>query len=188
MTGDLDSHDDVQRDSHRDLDGRLAQGWGGTAPDGVHVNVLTARRGSPTAASITAAFTSPSPGFTPILASLGPDQASYETLNPPTVILNKTEPAGDLGVTLVAGAAQVGISQAVLDVVADGLLAADQESVVLVSLWIDPAAHGEGEVRSNARTATRRALVEAVLGRPAAELEDLVQRRETVTHPFYGGT
>lgn len=170
-----------------DLDGRLAQGWGGSAPDGVHVNVLLARRGSATAATITTAFTSPSPGFTPILASLGPDQASYETLNPPTVIVPKTEPAGDLGVTLVAGAAQVGISRAVLDTVDAGGFAADQETLVLVSLWIDPAATDETAVRDNARTATGRALAECVEGRSPVAALDLVRRRDEVTHPFYGG-
>jgi hypothetical protein len=30
----------------RALDGRAVQGWGGSAPDGVHVNVFTARPGS----------------------------------------------------------------------------------------------------------------------------------------------
>lgn len=173
--------------AHRDIDGRLAQGWGGAAPHGVHVNVLTARRGTPTAAAIATAFTSPSPGFTPILASLGPDQASYETLNPPTVILNKSEPKGELGVALIAGAAQVGISQAVLDAVAADLLAADQETVLLVSLWIDAAAQSETEVKRNARTATHRALTEALTGRPEADLRDLVDRRQTITHPFYTG-
>lgn len=173
--------------THRDIDGRLAQGWGGTSPDGVHVNVVTARRGTPTAAAIGTAFTAPSPGFTPILASLGPDQASYETLNPPTVILNKSEPAGELGITLIAGAAQVGIAQAVLDAVAEDLLAADQETVLLVSLWIDPAARSETHVKRNARAATHRALTEALTGRPEADLRHLVDRRETITHPFYSG-
>lgn len=171
-----------------DLDGKLAQGWGGTAPNGVHVNVLTARRGSPTAAAIATTFTSPAPGFTPILASLGPDQASYETLNPPTVILNKAEPPGPYGVTLISGAAQVGISQGVLDVVADGVLQADQDTLVLVSLWIDPAATDETRVKEGARTATRAALTEAVAGRDPAELARLVERRDSITHPFYGGS
>ena len=51
-----------------DIDGKFAQGWGGGSPNGVHVNVLLAKRGDPTAASITTAFTSPSPGFIPVLA------------------------------------------------------------------------------------------------------------------------
>ena len=35
-----------------DLDGRIGEGWGGHAPDGAHVNVVLARRGSPTAAAV----------------------------------------------------------------------------------------------------------------------------------------
>ena len=69
-----------------DIDGKFAQGWGGLAPDGVHVNVLLAKRGTPTAAAIATAFTSPSPGFTPVLASVGQSQPSYVTVNPPTII------------------------------------------------------------------------------------------------------
>jgi len=170
-----------------DIDGKWAQGWGGNSPNGIHVNVLLARRGSPTAAAITTSFTSPSPGFTPVLASLGPDQASYVTLNPPTVILNKSKPDSAFQEKLNFGAAPVGISQGVLDAVADGLLAADQETIVLVSLWVDPAADDETEARKNARTATFNAVHEAVKGRSEQERKDLVAQREEITHPFYGG-
>lgn len=170
-----------------DIDGKFAQGWGGESPNGIHVNVLLARRGSPTAAAITTAFTSPSPGFTPILASLGPDQASYVTLNPPTVILNKTKPDTAFQETLNFGAAQVGIAQGVLDAVADRLLTPDQETIVLVSLWVDPGAADETEARKNARTATFQAVHEAVNGRSEQERQDLVAQREGITHPFYGG-
>lgn len=171
----------------QDIDGRLAQGWGGNTPNGVHVNVLLARRGSPTAAAIMTAFTSPSGGFTPILASLGPNQASYVTLNPPTVILNKTAAVTDFQQTLISGAAQVGISQAVLDAVARDLLEAHQETIVLVSLWVDPAAVDETEVKCSARAATIAAIREAVTGRTEQERQSLVDERETITHPFYGG-
>jgi formaldehyde-activating enzyme len=172
----------------RDLDGRFAQGWGGHAPNGVHVNVLLGRRGTATAAAIATAFTAPRPGFTPVLASLGKDQASYVTLNPPTVIVPKTEALPGLGETLVFGAAQVGISQGVLDAVADGLLGADQETVVLVSLWVDPAGDDETSVRKAARDATARAVTEAVRGRPQLERTALVEHREAIENPFYGGT
>ncbi|WP_427008563.1 formaldehyde-activating enzyme [Pseudarthrobacter sp. H2] len=170
-----------------DIDGKFAQGWGGEAPNGVHVNVLLARRGSATAAAITTAFTSPSPGFTPILASLGPDQASYVTLNPPTVILNKSKPGTDFQETLIFGASQVGIAQGILDTVADGLITQDQDTIVLVSLWVDPAAADETQVRRNAREATSKASREAVSGRSEQEQLDMLEQRETLAHPFYGG-
>lgn len=179
------SDEDLSR--KHDLDGRFAQGWGGHAPNGVHVNVLLAHRGTPTAASITTAFTSPRPGFTPVLACLGEDQQSYVTVNPPTVILSKTEASGGMLETLTFGAAAVGISQGVLDTVADGLLVADQDTIVFVSLWIDSAAGDETAVKEAARVATHAATREAVTGRPAAARDDLVRRREMLTHPFYGG-
>lgn len=171
----------------RDLDGRFAQGWGGQAPNGVHVNVLLGRRGSPTAAAIATAFTAPRPGFTPILASVGADQPSYVTLNPPTVIVPKIEAQPGMPETLVFGAAQVGISQGVLDAVADGHVGADQETVVLVSLWVDPTGDDETSVRKAARRATARAVAEAVRGRPQSDRSALVEHRDALQHPFYGG-
>ena len=170
-----------------DIDGRIAQGWGGAKPNGVHVNVILARRGSPTAATMITAFTTPSVGFTPILVSIGVDQPSYETLNPPTVLLNKSAPADAFGETLIFGAAQVGVAQGVLESVAADLLEADQESLVFVSLWIDPDAREETAVRHSARQAVAAAVREAVQGRDPAANRALVESRETIRHPFYGG-
>lgn len=170
-----------------DIDGRMAQGWGGSAPNGVHVNVILARRGSSTAAAMTGAFSSPIPGFTPILVCTGRDQPSYETVNPPTIMLNKSLSVSAFGETLIYGAAQVGTAQAVLDTVADGLLDADQESIVFVSLWIDASADNETIVRHSTREAVVKALREAVRGRSVGERANLVASRESVRHPFYGG-
>lgn len=170
-----------------DIDGRFSQGWGGSAPNGVHVNVLLARRGSSTAAAMTTAFTAPSPGFTPILACLGPDQPSYVSVNPPTIIMNKTEADSELAQTLVSGGAQVGISQGVLDSVAEGILEANQESLVFVSLWIDPAAESETGVKESSRAATISAIREAAADANAEERQSLVEQRDHLTHPFYGG-
>jgi formaldehyde-activating enzyme len=169
----------------RALDGRVSQGWGGTPPDGVHVNVVLAGRGTPTAASVTSAFAAPTAGFAPILISLGPDQPSYETLYPPTIMLNKMPIASAAHEGLVFGACQVGIARGVLDAVAEDLLPADQETLVLVSLWLGEDA-GDGEaVCAAAREATGRAVREAVTGRAESEVRDLVARRDTVTHPFF---
>jgi 5,6,7,8-tetrahydromethanopterin hydro-lyase len=171
----------------RDIDGRISQGWGGSAPNGVHVNVILARRGSPTAAAMTGAFTAPSPGFTPIVVCTGIDQPSYQTVLPPTIMLNKMAPASEFVESLIYGAAQVGIAQAVLDSVAEDLLAADQESVVFVSLWLDADADDETAVRDSARQATRAAIREAVGGRDPAAAQRLVDSRDKIRHPFYHG-
>jgi 5,6,7,8-tetrahydromethanopterin hydro-lyase len=174
--------------SRRDIDGRIAQGWGGAAPNGVHVNVILARRGSPTAAAMTSAFAAPSAEFTPIVVCTGIDQPSYETVYPPTIMLNKSRPASEFAESLIYGAAQVGIAQGVLDSVADQLVDADQETVVFVSLWFDAEAEDETAVRHSAREATRAAVGEAVVGRDPAAARRLVDSREDLRHPFYHGS
>jgi 5,6,7,8-tetrahydromethanopterin hydro-lyase len=171
----------------RDIDGRISQGWGGAAPNGVHVNVILARRGSATAAAMIGAFTAPSPGFTPIVVCTGVDQPSYQTVQPPTIMLNKAAPATEFAESLVYGAAQVGIAQGVLDSVAADLLTADQESVVFVSLWIDADSDDESAVRHSAHQATRAAIKEAVCGPDPVAVHDLVESRKNVRHPFYHG-
>lgn len=172
--------------SGRSLDGRISQGWGGTPPEGVHVNLVLAERGSPTAAALTGVLTTPRPGFTPVLVSLGPDQPSYETLLPPTFMLNKMPLQHDRLTGLVFGACQVGIARGVLDTVAAGRLAADQETVVFVSLWLGADARDEAAVCAAARAATGAALHEAAAGRDPDAVRALVEGRESVTHPFYG--
>jgi formaldehyde-activating enzyme len=172
----------------QDLDGRIGQGWGGVAPNGSHVNVVLARRGSPTAAAATTAFASPAPGHTPVLVCVGPDQASYEAVVPPTIMTNKATATDERHQTITWGAAQLGIGQGVLDAVADGLLAADLETVVLVAVWIDPAADDEAAVRAASREAMR-AGIEAALRGPSAEAaERLVRERDGLRNPFYGPT
>lgn len=170
-----------------DIDGRLAQGWGGTSPNGVHLNVLLARRGSPAGAAVVGAFTAPSAGATPVLASVGATQQAYETLHPPTVIVNKVAPAGDRHEKLLFGACAAGIARGVLDVVARGTLAADQDTLVLVSLWLDTAADDETTVCANARTAAHAAVQEAATGRDDEAVARLVAERDSVRHPFYDG-
>lgn len=171
----------------RDLDGRAAQGWGGSAPNGVHVNVFTARRGSATAAAMTSAFASPGHGFTPILVCTGQTQKDYQTLQPPTILLPKAAPSTDFAQALISGAVQVGTARAVLDGVASGHLTADTEHLLFVSVWVDPEAQDETHVREAAHVAVASALTEAIHGRNAGDVADLVADRHQVTHPFYGG-
>ena len=169
------------------IDGAIGQGWGGIAPDGIHVNVVLARRGGATAAALLTAFASPSPGHTPVLVCVGPDQPSYEAVVPPTVMMNKATAAEERHQTLTWGAAQLGIGQGVLDAVADGLLAGNVDTLVFVSVWVDPAAQDETAVRHAGRQATRAAVGAAVQGPEAAAVERLVRERDALANPFYGG-
>ena len=170
-----------------ELDGRIGEGWGGVKPNGSHVNVVLAARGSATFAAAVGMFAHPSPGHTPILVCVGPEQARYEPVWPPTLMMNKATARDERHETLTWGAGQLGIGQGVLDAVADGLLDATDEVAVLVAIWVDPTAGDETAVRQAARAAVRKAIGMCVQGRDPAAAARLVEERDELRNPFYGG-
>lgn len=168
------------------LDGRIGEAWSGEVPNGSHINVVLARRGSPTAAAAAGALAGPRPGHVPFLACLAPGVL----VRPATIVVNKSpiEGEGTLG-PMTWGAAQLGIAQGVLDAVADGVLdpAEAGEVVLLVAVWVDPAAHDETAVRRANRQAMRDAVADALRPPSAADVKALVDRREDAANIYYGG-
>lgn len=170
-----------------DLDG-VGEGWGGEpGPNGSHINVVLAQRGTAAAAALLGTFTSPTPGHTPILVVVGEDQASYEPVWPPTIMINKSTAVSERHQTITWGAGQLGIAQGLLDSVADGLLPPNGDVLVLACVWIDPTASEETKVRQASRVAMRNAIGMAVQGRNPVAAQALVERRDEVTSPFYNG-
>lgn len=170
-----------------ELDGRIGEGWSGVKPNGSHVNVVLARRGSPTAAAAISMLAHPSPGHTPVLVCVGEEESEYEPVWPPTLMMNKATAVDERHETLTWGAAQVGIAQGVLDAVADGLIEATQDLIVLVAVWVAPAASDETAVRLANRAAVRKAIGMCVEGRDPEAVARLVAERDSVTSPFYSG-
>ena len=123
------------------LDGAIGEAWAGEVPNGSHVNLVVARRGSPTAAAAAGALASPGPGHAPFLVCL----SAGTMVRPPTIVVNKSTIDDDRLRRITWGAAQLGIAQGVLDAVAEGLIDAEEadELVLLVALWVDPAADDE---------------------------------------------
>ncbi len=173
--------------SMADLDGRIGEGWSGEAPNGSHVNVVLAQRGSPTAAAAIGMLAHPTPGHTPVLVCVGATQQEYEPVWPPTLMMNKATALEDGHQTMTWGAAQLGIGQGVLDAVADGLVEASGDLVVLVAVYVDPTADDETAVRLASRAAMRKALGVCIEGRNPAAAHALVDRRDSLRNPFYGG-
>jgi formaldehyde-activating enzyme len=173
--------------SPEELDGRIGEGWSGLAPDGSHVNVVLARRGSPTAAAAISMLAQPSPGHTPVLVCVGETPQQYEPVWPPTLMMNKATATDDRHQTITWGAAQLGVAQGVLDAVADGLIEASGDLLVLVAVWVDPGASDETAVRLANRAAVRKAIGVCVEGRDPAAAAALVDRRDSLASPFYGG-
>jgi 5,6,7,8-tetrahydromethanopterin hydro-lyase len=167
------------------LDGRIGEGWSGEAPNGAHINVVVARRGSPTAAAIVGSLASPRPGHLPFLACV----RLGDVVRPTTVIVNKVTLEGDVLPRLTWGAAQLGVAQGVLDAVADGVIDAGEaaELVLLVPVWVDANATDETAVRLANRAATRAAVANAVQPPSADDVRALAARRDEATNAYYGG-
>jgi 5,6,7,8-tetrahydromethanopterin hydro-lyase len=168
-----------------DLDGRIGEAWAGDAPNGCHLNVVLARRGSPTAAAAVSALASPRPGHTPLLVCLGPGTVVY----PPTIFVNKSTIDSDGFGRMTWGAAQLGVGQGVLDAVADELLdaGAAAEITVLVAAWIDPSADDESALRIACREAMRAAVSDALEPVSVEAVRALVERRDHATNGYYSG-
>jgi 5,6,7,8-tetrahydromethanopterin hydro-lyase len=161
------------------IDGLIGEGWAGESPDGCHVNVVLAARGSATAAAAVGALASPSPGHTPFLVCHGPGSV----VRPATIFVNKTTVDSETLGRLTWGAAQIGVGQGVLDVVAEGRLPTD-EVVVLAVVWIDPEAGDETALKRSSREATRTAIADAL---QPGDAKELLERREDATNGFYSG-
>lgn len=170
-----------------DLDGRIGEGWSGVKPDGSHVNVVLAARGSATFASAVSMLAHPSAGHTPVLVCVGATEDEYEPVWPPTLMMNKATALDEHLQTFTWGAAQLGIAQGVLDAVADGLIEATHELIVLVAVWIDASATDENAVREAARAGTHKAIATCVNGRDPDDAQRLVDDRDSLRNPFYGG-
>jgi len=165
------------------LDGRIGEAWSGEVPNGSHINLVIARRGSAVAAAIAGALASPRPGHVPYLACLEPGTL----VRPVTVVVNKSTLGDELLNRITWGAAQVGIAQGVLDAVSEGLVEPGEVDSVqfLVALWVDPRAHDERAVKAANRNAMRAAIADALTDRSAEEIKDLAGRREHARSPYY---
>ena len=169
------------------LDGLIGEGWSGTDPDGAHVNVVLAQRGTATAAALLTTFTSPAPGHAPILVVVGEDKDHYEPVWPPTIMINKETALEPLHQKITWGAGQLGIAQGVLDAVAEQLIPGDGDVLVFVAIYIDPGAGDETAVRIASREATLKGVRTAARGRDPDAAQALVDRRDRLSSPFYGG-
>jgi 5,6,7,8-tetrahydromethanopterin hydro-lyase len=167
------------------IDGAVGEAWSGDVPDGSHINIALARRGSAAAAAALTALANPRPGHAPIVVCLGAGNA----VRPVTIMTNKAPAVEERHGLITWGGAQLGIGQGVMDAVADGTLPAEQagELVLLVAVWVDPDAEDETAVRLANRDATYRAIVDALETDRAGRVQELLDLREGARNLFYTG-
>ncbi|MGN6379354.1 MAG: formaldehyde-activating enzyme [Gaiellales bacterium] len=168
-----------------ELDGAIGEAWAGEVPNGSHINVVLARRGSATASAAAVALAVPDEGHAPVVVCLGAGNA----VRPVTVMKNKATVESELHGLITWGAAQLGIGQGVLDAVDQGLLdAADADDVVLlVAVWVDPDAHDETACRLSAREAMLLAIADALPKDRRERITELSATRDAARNVFYSG-
>jgi 5,6,7,8-tetrahydromethanopterin hydro-lyase len=168
------------------LDGRIGEAWSGEVPNGSHINLVLARRASPTAAAAAAVLASPRPGHIPILACL---KGAGTPVRPATIVVNKVTIEGEGLARITWGAAQLGIAQGVLDAVAEGRLDAEEAAdvLLLVAVWVDPDANDETAVRAANREATRAAIADALEAPAPDAVRALAEQRDEATNAYYTG-
>ncbi|USK36565.1 formaldehyde-activating enzyme (plasmid) [Bacillus sp. F19] len=170
-----------------DFDGKFGEAFGGTAPNGSHINVIIAKRGSASHAEAVRTLASPAKGHVPFLVCLG----LGNVIKPSTIVINKITIEDEKYERFFYGAAQLGIGQGVLDAVKDGLLDKDSlgEISLLVACWIDPECEDETKIKINSRDAIYHAIKNALM--TASEEKDYVQNLldtyESATNNFYSG-
>jgi len=165
-----------------EIDGRFGEAWSGDVPNGSHVNLVVARRGSPTAAAIAGQLGATAPGHAPLLLCVG----AGNLVRPATIVRNKSTIDSDRIAKITWGAAQVGLGQGVLDASADGLIeeAWLDEIVLMVAVWVDPAAFDHGAVKRANREAVRAAIADALAPSHVEQTKGLIAQREGLTNAF----
>jgi 5,6,7,8-tetrahydromethanopterin hydro-lyase len=168
-----------------EVDGRFGEAAAGSAPNASHINLVIARRGSPTAAAAAAAMTDVRPGHAPFLLCLG----AGNLVRPATVVRNKTTIDSDRLGELTWGAAQLGIGQGVCDAVDSGLIPLEHvdDLVLLIAAWVDADGDDDTAVRAANRRATRGAIADALQLDHRERALALIAAREGAANRFYRG-
>jgi 5,6,7,8-tetrahydromethanopterin hydro-lyase len=168
-----------------EVDGRFGEAAAGSAPNASHINLVIARRGSPTAAAAAAAMTDVRPGHAPFLLCLG----AGNLVRPATVVRTKTTIDSDRLGELTWGAAQLGIGQGVCDAVDSGLIPLEHvdDLVLLIAAWVDADGDDDTAVRVANRTATLAAIADALQLDHRERALALIAAREGAANRFYRG-
>jgi 5,6,7,8-tetrahydromethanopterin hydro-lyase len=146
---------------------RIGEAFVGDGPDAAHVNTVLGERGGPVGTAWATALATPTIGHARFLTVLQPGLP----LQPPTLFVNKAPIDGDRHGTLTWGAAQAGVADGVVDALRAGTIDRDRvdDLVLIVAVWVNPAADDPDAVHANNRAATAAALAAGRDGAPTVE-------------------
>jgi len=137
----------------------IGEGFAGDGAHAAHVNSVLGGRDGPIGTAFATALAQPTPGHVPFLAVWAPNVP----VQPPTLFVNKATITDDRHGTLTWGAAQAGVAAGVTQHVAERFSSDELAQLVLiVAVWVNPAATDEDAVFVNNRAATFAALAQGM--------------------------
>ncbi len=136
----------------------LGEGFAGEGPNAAHVNTMVGAKDGPVGAAWANALATPTAGHTPFVVVVKPNVP----VKPMTLFVNKStvDPANDVHARLTWGAAQAGVAAGVTHALRTGVVRAEEadDVVVVVAVWVNPAADDEEVVYANNAEAVLAAL------------------------------
>lgn len=145
-----------------------------------HIDLMIGSKDGPVGVAFANALANQKQGFSNLLAGV-PNMIC----KPAAVMITKVTIKGAGQAVQMFGPAQKAVGMAVLDSVAEGIIPkADAESlVIVVGVFIHWEAKDNDKIYKYNYEATKLAIKRAMRGEP--KVEDVVAKKDTLTHPFY---
>ncbi len=158
---------------------QIGEGFVGDGADAAHVNTVLGALGGPVETAWATALAHPSPGHTPFMVVAQPGLA----VKPLTLFVNKATIANDRHGELTWGAAQAGVAAGIIDALDARVLDRSRvdDLVLIVAVWVNPAAADADAVFAN----NRAAMVDALRAGSRREPRLSQIMRVDVWNPFY---
>ncbi len=145
-----------------------------------HIDLIIGPRGSAAETAFCNALTNNKDGFTTLLAVVAPNLLA----KPNTILFNKVTIKDAKQAVQMFGPAQHGVSMAVADSVAEGVIPADEADDLFISVgvFIHWDASDDKKIQEYNYKATKEAIARAVAGQPTSA--QVQAEYKTAIHPF----
>ncbi len=146
---------------------QFGESFVGDGVNAAHINTVLGALGGPVETAWVTALATPRVGHAAFVATAAPGLP----LRPMTLFVNKATIESDRHGELTWGAAQAGVAGGVCDAVADGTISAHEADhlLLIVAVWVNPAADDADAVYANNRAATATALGNGSQGLPSID-------------------
>ncbi len=148
-----------------------------------HVDLLIGPRGSAVETAFCNALTNNKDGFTTLLAVIAPNLLC----KPPTILYNKVTIKDARQAVQMFGPAQYAVAKAVADLVAEGVIPANEadDVYITVGVFIHWEAKDDKKIQDFNYRATKEAIARAVKGDPKSS--EVTAKKDSAHHPFAAG-